>query len=141
GRASTGLPPRATFPALRKRSASGDVALVFGPERSGLTTPEVRLCDELVALPTRPEMTTLSLPQALTATLALLAVARPPAEDRETATRAELARLHEVLSSGGFPRPGQEGPAAELQAFWKRARPTSREVALLLGALESLRKR
>lgn len=41
------------------------VGLLFGPEDSGLTTPEIDLCHDLVVIPTASEATSLNLAQAV----------------------------------------------------------------------------
>lgn len=142
-RTARGLPPVRTFSEVA--GLSGRLALVFGPERGGLTTAELRRCDALLTVPTRPEFPTLSLPQAVAATLALLATApEPPA--REEARTADLAAvfavLREALAKAGWPRGGRSlDSVAELESLLKRARPTPRESVLLRGALEAFRRR
>ncbi len=60
GRVSRGLPPPTTFEEISRSLRSSRalrarlcVALVFGPERGGLTTEELRLCDARLTIPTR----------------------------------------------------------------------------------------
>ena len=53
---------------LPERLASGNphhTALIFGPERSGLTTEELALCGTVVRIPTASEKSTLNLAQAV----------------------------------------------------------------------------
>jgi len=150
GRRERGLPPRTTWAAARRRTGAGDrVALVFGPERSGLTTAELARCSARLTLPTRPGFPTLALPQAAAAALALLSGGRSAPEGSPGAAPAparEVSRLVEALTAGLL-RPGDAGGEGagtvlhELGSFVRRARPTSREVALLLGALAALRRR
>jgi len=142
GRGGAGLPPAATWPRIRALARDRRVALVFGPERSGLTTEEIRACDTRLRLPTCPGFPTLNLAQAVSAALALAAAARPGAP-REAAPAREVDRLlaafRENLRKAGYPGPGRSaGVVAEMESFLRRGRPTSREVTLLLGALAAL---
>lgn len=149
GRAAAGLPPSVSWPALRRESGSLRVALVFGPERSGLKREELRSCGARISLPSRPAFPTLNLAQAVAASLALLASARPRftarvASDPAPATELTrlLARLRETLALAGWPGKGHSLEVlAEIASMLRRARPTSREVTLLLGALAVLDRR
>jgi tRNA/rRNA methyltransferase len=50
---------------LARRSALGDVALLFGGETSGLANAEVMRCDLLTTIPTNPEYSSLNLGAAV----------------------------------------------------------------------------
>jgi tRNA (cytidine32/uridine32-2'-O)-methyltransferase len=154
GRATRGLPPATAFAAVRRAlHVRRRVALVFGPERGGLTTEELKLCDARLTIPTAPDLPTLNVAQAVVAALALLhpfeaaarrsrATAKPegtpaPAKD----VRRLLASFKETLSSAGYPGRGHSKEViAEIESFLKRGKPTAREVTLLLGALAALRR-
>lgn len=148
GRSARGLPPARTWAAARRAAAEGRVVLVFGPERSGLTTEEVRRASGRLALPTRPEFPVLNLAQAVAAALALLSAGRPgPRREPEEAPagaavegrlRAELAAA--LLSSGFLGRP-DDAVLTELLSPLLRARPTRREAELWTGALRKLGRR
>src|SRR5690242_3915042 len=58
-------PPDAIMPTLVDRLRSGPVALVFGPERSGLTDCEVTRCHHLIHIPTDTGYPALNLAQAV----------------------------------------------------------------------------
>src|SRR6516225_1716829 len=58
-------PPHEILPILARAQTSGPVALVFGPERTGLTNEEVSRCTYLVNIPTVPECPALNLAQAV----------------------------------------------------------------------------
>jgi TrmH family RNA methyltransferase len=151
GRVSRGLPPSTTFKEISSSLRGGRrVALVFGPERSGLTTEELRLCDARLTIPTAAALPTLNLAQAVVAALALLhpfeaprrnrgapkpEIAPAPARD----VRRLLTSFKETLSSAGYPGRGHSKDVlAEIESFLRRGKPTSREVTLLLGALAAL---
>lgn len=144
GRATRGLPPAMTWPLLRRVESA---SLVFGPERGGLTTEELRACTSRLRIAAEDALPTLNLAQAVAAALALARAATTrasPAEPR--AGGPELARmsaaLRDTLAAAGYPAKGQN-PAVvdELRALLLRARPTPREVTLLLGALAAVRRR
>ena len=148
GRRERGLPPAWTFArARREAEREAPLALLFGPERSGLTTEEVRCAQGWLSLPTVPDFPTLNLAQAVAATLAVFSAGRTrtgPGAPREAPAPAEdLARLGavlgEALSARGFRRgPGDDTTIAELLAPLLRARPTRREATLWTAALRSL---
>jgi tRNA/rRNA methyltransferase len=160
GRVTRGLPPPTTFAAVRRELRAGRrVALVFGPERGGLTTEELRECDARLRIPASPEFPSLNLAQAVAISLALSlssSVSLPFEEPRrrrgcgessETpATSKELDRLKEALrdslAAAGYAGPGRNAHVvAELESSLLRARLTKREVTLWLGALAALGRR
>lgn len=156
GRTSRGLPPATTFAAIRRDlRAERRVALVFGPERAGLTTDELQECDLRLRIPTSPAFPSLNLAQAVAISLALassslsLPFEAPRrrrgyvATEEEPATSKELARLKEslraALAAAGYAGRGRNAHVvAELESSLLRSRPTAREVTLWLGALAAL---
>jgi tRNA (cytidine32/uridine32-2'-O)-methyltransferase len=151
GRVSRGLPPPITFEEISSSLRRGRrVALVFGPERGGLTTEELRRCDARLRIEAREEFPTLNLAQSVAIALAMLFPFEAPRRRRattgaksEAATAKEMRRLlssfKETLSSAGYPGRGHSKEVlAEIDSFFRRSRPTSREVTLLLGAIASL---
>ncbi|HQQ77210.1 MAG TPA: TrmH family RNA methyltransferase [Thermoanaerobaculia bacterium] len=154
GRVSRGLPPPITFKEISSSLRHGRrVALVFGPERGGLTTAELQACDARLTIPTAPDLPTLNVAQAVVATLTLLypfeASSRrrretaPPGEQPAPTkdVRRLLSSLKETLSSAGYPGRGHSREViAEIESFVKRGKPTAREVTLLLGALAAVRR-
>jgi len=156
GRVTRGLPPATTFAAVRRDLRSGRrVALVFGPERGGLTSEELRTCDARIRIPTSPAFPSLNLAQAVA--IALASSLSPSFEETRRrrgedgdgeapATSKELSRLKAAfragLASGGFAGPGRSAQVvAELESSLLRARLTRRETTLWLGALAALSRR
>jgi TrmH family RNA methyltransferase len=151
GRVSRGLPPPTTFEEISSSLRRGRrVALVFGPERGGLTTEELRLCDARLTIPTAAALPTLNVAQAVVAALALLHPFEAPRRRRGTPKPEEppaatkdvrrlLTSFKETLSSAGYPGRGHSKEVvAEIESFLRRGKPTSREVTLLLGAFAAL---
>jgi TrmH family RNA methyltransferase len=151
GRVSRGLPPPTTFEEISSSLRQGRrVALVFGPERGGLTTEELRRCDARLRIEAREEFPTLNLAQSVAIALSMLYPFEAPRGRRgtngaknEAATAREIRRLltsfKEILSSAGYPGRGHSREVlAEIESFVKRGKPTGREVTLLLGAFAAL---
>ena len=148
GRSARGLPPATSWSSLRAERARCTVALVFGPERGGLTREELERCDARLSLPTSAPFPTLNLAQSVAAALALGEPGREkvPASTDDPAPSRELSRLldrvHALLASCGYPGKGRSNRVlAELDSFVRRGRPSRREVTLLLGALAAVDRR
>lgn len=119
----------------------GRVALVFGPEASGLSQEEIGLGQVAVRIPTAPEHPSLNLAQAVLIVAYELFVARgeevacapePPATAGDL--EAALTDLREALVGIGYLNPANPSAIlAELRALGVRARPTAREASLLRG--------
>jgi tRNA/rRNA methyltransferase len=59
------LTPRTLAPHILAAAEANRVALVFGPEDSGLSNDDLRLCHQLVTIPADPAYTSLNLAQAV----------------------------------------------------------------------------
>lgn len=149
-----GTTGRATAEALAPRELAGRlgrtaegvrVALVFGPEASGLTGLELALCHHLVHIPTDPEQPSLNLAQAvlllayelrLSALAAGGEAARLPPGPVATAGEIETVvdDLRTALLAIGYLNPANpEAILSELRHLLLRARVTPREITLLRG--------
>lgn len=59
------LEPPAAIADIRQHSEAGKkIALVFGPERTGLENEEISWCDTLITIPTAPEKRSINIAQA-----------------------------------------------------------------------------
>ncbi len=155
GRSARGLPPAWSWAAARRAAGSGRLVLAFGPERSGLTTEEMRRTQGRLALPTRPGFPVLNLAQAVAAALALLAggrssrngaeVGRPTGREAGAASATAHRRLREELAAAlrtsGFLGREDDAVLLELLAPLLRARPTGREAELWTGVFRKLGRR
>ncbi|MBZ5589951.1 MAG: hypothetical protein LAO05_15450 [Acidobacteriia bacterium] len=116
-------------------------ALVFGPERGGLSRDELRQCHMTLAVPTSPAFPVLNLAQAVGIVLALLDASRfglpPPADPMDRPApheefRAALDHLEEAMLASGYLDP--QNPARvtdQFRRWFGRTLPTHRELALL----------
>ncbi len=147
-RQTVGLPEE-VLPGLLEATASGPVALVFGPERTGLTDEEVSRCHHLICIPTTEEHPALNLAQAVAICLYELrrawlrragelspAESVAPFADQERA----FADLRVAFEEIGFLF-GEKGPALMhgVRHLLGRARPSPMEVRLLLGLARQIR--
>ncbi len=144
------LSPRAAAARLLEASRYGEVALVFGPERTGLQNTELQLCHASVCIPTDPDFSSLNLSQAVQVLgyeLRLAAMAaegltatREALDERPPATHEELERffahLDQALHDIDFHK-GRSGMTVmrRLRRLFLRAAPDEREVRVLHGIL------
>jgi TrmH family RNA methyltransferase len=146
GRAIKGsIDPRET--AQRLLSAGGECALVFGDEVNGLPGVELRRANALATIPTA-EKSSLNLAQSVMVfgyeiLLAKRGPGRPPPHGPELANERLLGlfrgRAQSLLLRAGFLNPQQPDRALdEMLQVLRRARPSRREVEMLLGALDQV---
>lgn len=156
GRSARGLPPAWTWAAARRVASEGRLVLAFGPERSGLTTEEVRLAAGRLTFPTRPGFPVLNLAQAVAASLALLASgsrssreslppgtdqagsARPTGRASAAAQRRLRDELTATLRSSGYLDREDDAILMELLSPLLRTRLSEREAGLWTGVLRKL---
>jgi TrmH family RNA methyltransferase len=87
-------------PLIRKHLASGQVAMLFGSEKRGLSNEDLSHCHWLLRIPTREEHRSMNLGQAVA--VCLYELARDPQAPSKTekhppATAADLERLTQLL--------------------------------------------
>ncbi len=142
------LAPRAAARLAWQAAAQGQVAVVFGPEQSGLNNEHLARCQQLVQIPANPHYSSLNLAMAVQVICYELRVAAadPPPEqplEARRATGAELEHFHghlrEVLEAAGFLNP--DHPRAlllRLRRLFNRAELDQNEVNILEGILSAL---
>jgi tRNA/rRNA methyltransferase len=144
------LGPRELAAEVARRSAAGEVAVVFGEERRGLSDAELSLCQAVCTIPTAPAYDSMNLAQAV-AVLAYEVAAAPPAPPasrgpdggdgpaRHATLEALWQRTEALLLGAGFLNPQAPGHIlAELRQVLARAEPTQREAELLAAAVRAL---
>lgn len=133
-------------------NAGGDVAFVFGGERSGLTNEQVEHCQRCCAIPADPVHGSLNLAQAVMVTayearMALtggaIDAALDPFDAEAAADVARLeglyAHLERALVAAGFLDPQEPKKLMpRLRRLFARARPTAQEVDILRGICAAL---
>ena len=140
--------PEQIAPAVVSALASGVVALVFGPEPTGLDNDEVSRCHYQMHVPTAPAHAALNLSHAAAVCLyeirrVWLASSGEATPRPEVAPMADQDRMFAELERGldaiGYLR-GHRGPALmhALRHLIGRAGPSPMEVNLLLGLARQL---
>jgi tRNA/rRNA methyltransferase len=127
-------------------AAAGDVAFVFGPERSGLLNEDVARCQACCAIAADPQHGSLNLAQAVQVTAyecrwalaGAAAAARSRFEEETPADLAAVERFYEhlerALGAIGFHDAATPRRLmARLRRLFGRARPTTVELDILRG--------
>lgn len=118
-------PRRAAARALERARAGGEVAVVFGRERTGLENEELQLCHAAVHIPANPDYSSLNLAAAVQVLAYELRVSaiEMPGIDAPMAPVIEPAPVRDASPAGAHePAPGREPPAthAELEGFFSQ---------------------
>jgi TrmH family RNA methyltransferase len=130
-------------------SATGNVALVFGSERFGLSNAELNRCNLLVTIPTHPDYSSLNIAMAVQVVayeLWLLMRPGPPApqpRDVPLATADEMGKLYahleQVLDEIDFrDRTGGDNLMIRIRRLFNRAQVDQNEVNILRGILTAV---
>lgn len=142
------ISPRTAARQIADISQNNKVALLFGPEDTGLANEQLRLCQSVVTIPTSREFTSLNLAQAVLILcyeifIAGSSAASPEKAGREMALVSELeglyGQLKGMLGQIGFLNPEKpEHWMLDLRRFFSRARLSSREVKICRGICRQL---
>jgi tRNA/rRNA methyltransferase len=143
------LTPEAVAQEALARAGRGRTAIVFGDERSRLTTAEIHRCHDLSAIPSDEAQPSLNLAQAVVVYgYALRAASLAAAAPRPAPAGATDAQLTEVedalralLRAGAFLAGPERHAVRDLAATLRRARLSRREARLWTAALRALGRR
>jgi TrmH family RNA methyltransferase len=144
--------PREGAAEVAAAAESGNVAVLFGAERTGLTNDEIELCQCLLTIPTGSSYGSLNLAMAVQiVAYEILLATRSAANDGERrgiplASAVEMERfyghLERVLDEIDFhDRTGEGHLMARLRRFFNRAVPDQNEINILRGILTSVQGR
>ncbi len=148
--------PRSCAAVIWEQVAETPVAVVLGPEHSGLTNEDLARCHQLVHIPANPDYSSLNIAMAVQVLCYELRMAHPEIEppadgdgvstdgrEAPLASAEELEGLHQhletVLSEAGFLNP--EHPKQlklRLRRIFHRSRLDQNEINILRGALAAL---
>ncbi len=143
------LHPKQCAKRIYEDPGTGDVAIVFGRERSGLKNEEMDLCQTMLHIPTSDDYTSLNLAAAVQIIAYELYQQSLNGEapvsnnnDDVAATHEQLegyfSHLWEALIKIDFLDPDNPGQLKRrLRRIYSKARPTSNEVNILRGILKS----
>ena len=142
------MPPRECATRLVKESASGNVAVVFGPEKSGLTNEDLDRCNTLLTIPTDPAFSSLNIAMAVQIICYELFLlqhenAEPVDPESPPATSEEFEHffnhLETVLTDSGFLNPDRPRLLMRrLRRLFIKAEPDKNEINILRGILTAL---
>ncbi len=151
------LDPRECAALVAREASRGDVALVFGRERSGLSNEELERCHYLVHIPCNPEFSSLN----VAAAVQVLSYELMMASGQQSADAAEIAEsvdpldrpagaedllrfyehLEQVLVAVDFLDPAHpKHLMRRLKRLFNRAHPDLREVNILRGMLSAVQR-
>lgn len=141
--------PRACARIASENTAQGDVAIVFGRERVGLTNEELELCNTLVHIPTNPDYSSLNVAAAVQVLCYELRLAQldsdAPATSNSKKHRDDEPASHELMQGmyqhlyetlddvKFFGTQNPEIIMRRLKGLFNRAHTTKHEVAILRG--------
>ena len=140
-RARTPRDVAAEIPAV---SAKNRVALVFGPEDTGLANEDLKLCHELVTIPTHPDYASLNLAQAVLLCLyEVHLAARSKRVEPALAPSSRLEQMYDrlrdaLLAIGFLPETNPEHILFALRGMFGRARLEERDVRIWLGVARQI---
>lgn len=143
------IDPESCAERLFAESERGDVAILFGCERSGMSNEEIDRCQFLVQIPSNPEYGSLNLAAAVQIICYEILVAhraheksgvRAGSPDYQPAAADEMERFYEhlerVLIQIGFLNPDNPRMLMRrLRRLYNRARPDENEINILRGIL------
>lgn len=141
------ITPRETAQDIADISQKNKVALLFGPEDTGLANEELRLCHAVVTIPTSREFTSLNLSHAVMILCYEIFIASSAVSSTEVTPKLALSselegmygQIKTLLADVGFLNP--ENPdywMMHLRRFFNRAGLLSREVKIVRGICRQL---
>lgn len=144
--------PRQAVPQIVAAASPGNVAVVFGAERMGLTNTELALCNLLVTIPTDAQYASLNLAMAVQVMAYEIWLAtrpgapQPQPRDVPLANAEEVLRLYahieQVLAEIDFQdRTGAGHLMARIRRLFNRAQLDQNEVNILRGILTAVQAR
>ena len=142
--------PRECAARLVEESGKGKVALVMGPEKSGLSNAQLDCCQALLTIPTNPEFSSLNLAmavQVITYELRLAMLERepavPPAIPPATSEEMEhfYRHLESVITLTGFLNPDNPRTLMRrLRRLFNKSEPDQNEINIMRGILTSVER-
>lgn len=142
------LDPHACAGQILGHAARGEVALVFGPEHSGLSNADLDLCQRRVCIPSNPDFPSLNLAAAVqvlayeiyrqAGTNQTAAGPSNPPATRDEVERL-FAHLEQTLHALNFLLPNNpQRSLRRLRALVNRAAPDQNETQILRGILSAI---
>lgn len=139
---SSVIPIREAAQELTRMAHANRIAIIFGPEDTGLTNRELKLCQRLLTIPASPDYASLNLAQAVIVVAYEIMMARGAASRASAAPElapavevdAMLERMREALLAIGFlPEDNPEHLMFALRGVFGRSGLNRRELDILNG--------
>ncbi|MGH7917239.1 MAG: RNA methyltransferase [Candidatus Binataceae bacterium] len=138
---------REMAPGLIAAAASNRVAIIFGPEDTGLSNHELKLCQRLMTIPAAPDYSSLNLAQAVMVVAYELMMASATARDepapefaRTIVIDAMLERMaHALVEIGFLPEDNRDHIMFALRRLFGRSGLRPRELDILNGIANQMR--
>lgn len=132
---------RTLAPTLVAAATTNRVALVFGPEDSGLSNEDLRCCPQLLTIPTAPTYTSLNVAQAVALCCSEIFLAAQSKSENFVPSLAVAERQevmyeklkHALLQVGFLHKDNPEHIMLALRRLFGRAGLEERDVRILLG--------
>ncbi len=129
-----------------RKAADSRVAIVFGPESSGLSNEELTLCHKTITIPTAGPLQSYNLSHAVAIVLFQMMVADLPGDIKPAqdiadfdATEGMFGHIEEVLAEVGFLwKDNPDHMMRLVRSFINRARPNTAEATALRGICRRL---
>jgi tRNA/rRNA methyltransferase len=136
-------PLRGSAIELAEVAATNRIAMIFGPEDTGLTNRELKFCQRLITIPSSPEYPSINLAQALILCAYELRMAlaseprastQPPQMANAADVDAAMERMKQALIAIGFlPADNPEHIMFALRGIFGRSGLTPRELDIVNG--------
>lgn len=143
--------PRGFAETTMRQTYDGPIALLFGPERMGLTNEDLGYCHEAIEIPANPRYSSLNLAasvQVLAYELRQAALAGLPRSDdahvpvSHEAMERFYEHLERVITETRFLKPDNPGRIMlKMRRVFARAAPDENEMNILRGILTSVQHR
>ena len=131
-----------------QEDSNSKVAIIFGPEATGLRKEHLDLCTHLVRIPSNPEFESFNLAQAATLVMYELTrnlnIAEQVAEE-DMASFEEIIQIEKLVDnsaslSGFYGKGTPSHIPSVVHNLIKRTEPTKNEASVLLGLFSKIRK-
>lgn len=142
------ITPKACADLVAQQSTSGEIAILFGREHSGLTNNELDRCQYLLTIPCNPAFSSLNIAAAVqivsyelfVKSLTVTPIIQSTTSDYATAAELELfyAHLHKTLNTIGFIHPDKSRSIMRrIRRLYTRTRLEKKEIDILRGILSA----
>ncbi len=142
------ITPKACADLVAQQSTSGEIAILFGREHSGLTNNELDRCQYILTIPCNPAFSSLNIAAAVqivtyelfVKSLTVTPITQSTTSEYATAAELELfyEHLHKTLNTIGFIHPDKSRSIMRrIRRLYTRTRLEKKEIDILRGILSA----